>query len=74
MTAEGVVSFERTPAGGEAAVRVEEAARRLAISRTLAFRLIREGQLASIKIAGARRVPVDAIEEFVSAQRDAETA
>lgn len=48
---------------------VEQAARRLNISRSTAYALIAEGRLASIRIGALRRVPVQALEDFVTAQR-----
>lgn len=50
---------------------VEEAARRLRIGRTTAYRLLAEGQIASIQIGHLRRVPVDALTAFVRDQRAA---
>lgn len=44
---------------------VGEAARRLAIGRSLLYRLILEGHVQSVKIGRSRRVPVWALEEFV---------
>ncbi|SDG10729.1 helix-turn-helix domain-containing protein [Pseudonocardia oroxyli] len=52
---------------------VEEAARTLQISRTRVYDLIRTHQLRSRKIGRVRRIPVDAIREFV-AQADEEVA
>ncbi|MFC9748853.1 excisionase family DNA-binding protein [Streptomyces niveus] len=48
---------------------VEEAARRLSIGRTTCFALIRTGELESIPLGGLRRVPADAIPEFVTRRR-----
>ncbi|MFJ3758914.1 excisionase family DNA-binding protein [Streptomyces sp. NPDC090080] len=45
---------------------VEEAARRLQIGRTVCYRLISSGELESITVGHLRRVPADAIPEFVS--------
>ncbi|MEU1558204.1 excisionase family DNA-binding protein [Streptomyces scabiei] len=45
---------------------VEEAARRLRIGRTTCFALVRSGELESITVGHLRRVPVDAIPEFVT--------
>jgi excisionase family DNA binding protein len=52
---------------------VEEAARRLRIGRTTAYRLVAEGQLASIQIGHLRRIPVDAVAAFVQDRRAATT-
>ncbi len=44
---------------------VEEAARRLRIGRTLCYRLIGTGELESVPVGRLRRVPADAVNEFV---------
>jgi excisionase family DNA binding protein len=46
--------------------RVEEAAEALRISRTQVYEIIRSGALRTVKIGGSRRVPVDAIAEYVA--------
>ncbi|MGY0025108.1 excisionase family DNA-binding protein [Streptomyces sp. YJ-C3] len=43
---------------------VEEAARRLSIGRTYCFRLLAMGELDSVTLGRARRVPADAVVEF----------
>lgn len=43
---------------------VEEAAKALAVSRTMIFQLIRTGQLSTVRIGRLRRVPTWAIEDF----------
>jgi excisionase family DNA binding protein len=43
---------------------VEEAAKALAVSRTMIFQLIRTGQLITVRIGRLRRVPTWAIEDF----------
>jgi excisionase family DNA binding protein len=48
-------------------LRVEEAAIQLGISRTVAFRLVREGDLASVKIGRSRRIPQHAIDSYIDA-------
>ncbi len=49
---------------------VEEAAKRLSIGRTKAFELIAKGELESVMIGRARRIPVQALEPFVAALRE----
>ncbi|MCX4576078.1 helix-turn-helix domain-containing protein [Streptomyces sp. NBC_01571] len=51
---------------------VEEAARRLRIGRTVCYRLISSGELESITVGHLRRVPVDAVPEFVTRRREAQ--
>jgi excisionase family DNA binding protein len=46
-------------------VTVAEAARILAIGRSTAYELIASGQLESVTIGTARRIPVSALERFV---------
>jgi excisionase family DNA binding protein len=57
---------------------VEEAARRLRIGRTLCYRLIGSGELESVPVGRLRRVPADAVHEYVTrlraAYRSAKTA
>ncbi|MGW7354209.1 excisionase family DNA-binding protein [Streptomyces sp. NPDC054784] len=55
-------------------LKVEEAARRLRIGRTTCFTLIRTGQLESILVGGLRRVPVDAVPEYVTRLRTTQHA
>ncbi len=51
-------------------LRVEEAARRLGLGRSLTYRFIQAGTLRSVKVAGARRVLVSDLVEFVRNLRD----
>lgn len=44
---------------------VEEAARRLRIGRTLMYALITAGEVESVRIGRLRRVPTDALDEYV---------
>ena len=60
--------------GGEVLISVEEAARRLNISRSTLYLLIQRGELQSIKIGASRRVPVAALDEFVARQRELQGA
>ncbi|QVQ51329.1 helix-turn-helix domain-containing protein [Spiractinospora alimapuensis] len=46
-------------------LRVHEAAGALAISEAMCWSLIKTGRLRSIKIHTARRVPIEALDEFV---------
>ena len=45
---------------------VEEAAERLGIGRSLAYRLIRERQIESVQIGRLRRVPAAAVTEYAA--------
>lgn len=47
------------------AVTVSEAAQLLRISRSKAYQLIAAGELRTIKIGDARRVPVTVLENFI---------
>ena len=55
-----------TPSTVPRVLRVEEAAQLLGIGRSLAYDLIRSGQLRSIKIGRRRLIPVDAIAEAIA--------
>lgn len=48
---------------------VEEAAERLGVGRTLLYALVRSGDIESIAIGRLRRIPLDALDEFVSRLR-----
>ena len=52
---------------------VEEAARRLSIGRTLAYALIAAGELASVPVGRLRRVPTEALGEYVTHLRQIST-
>lgn len=45
---------------------VEEAADRLSLGRTTTYALVRSGELRSVQIGRLRRVPADALAEYVS--------
>jgi excisionase family DNA binding protein len=44
---------------------VEEAARRLSIGRTTLFQLLKLGEIASVRIGYARRIPAEAVDAYV---------
>lgn len=47
---------------------VEEAAAALSLGRSLVYELVMRGEIRSIKIRRVRRIPVDALEEFIAHQ------
>lgn len=51
--------------GRELLVTVREAGRRLGVSRSTAYELLRQGALASVRIGSSRRVVVADLEDFV---------
>ncbi|MDI2127795.1 helix-turn-helix domain-containing protein [Yinghuangia seranimata] len=51
-------------------LKVEEAARRLGIGRTLMYALIGAGEVESVPVGRLRRVPVDALHSYVARQRE----
>jgi excisionase family DNA binding protein len=50
-------------------LRVEEAAHRLGIERTLMYALIQSGDVESVRLGRLRRIPVECLEEFVAGLR-----
>lgn len=48
---------------------VEEAAERLGVGRTLVYALVKSGEIESICIGRLRRIPCDALDDFVSRLR-----
>ena len=47
---------------------VEEAARRLGIGRTLAWQLVRQGVLPTVRLGRCVRVPWQALQEWIARQ------
>jgi excisionase family DNA binding protein len=47
---------------------VEEAARRLGIGRTLAWQLVRQGELPVVRLGRCVRIPWQALQEWVARQ------
>ena len=47
-------------------VRPEDAARVLGVGRTKVYELIRSGALRSVRVGGLRRIPVAALNEYVT--------
>jgi excisionase family DNA binding protein len=65
------------PGGGQNDVlmlTVEEAARRLGLSRTLVYQLISSGELESVTVGRLRRVPAECLAEYVKALRKARSS
>jgi excisionase family DNA binding protein len=56
---------ERVEAG-RLLLRPEEVARALGVGRTTVFELIRVGELRSVKIGKSRRIPTEAVREYVA--------
>jgi excisionase family DNA binding protein len=50
---------------------VNEAAKRLGVSRSLTYELIRAGDLPAVRLRGRRLISVEALEQFVRQQADA---
>ena len=48
---------------------VEEVAERLGVGRTLVYALVRSGDIESISIGRLRRIPCDALDDFVARMR-----
>jgi excisionase family DNA binding protein len=51
---------------GRLLLRPEEVAKALCVGRTRVFELIRTGELRSVKIGKSRRIPTDAVTEYLS--------
>lgn len=56
-------------------LRIEEAAERLGIGRSLMYRLVLSGEVQSVPVGRLRRVPCDALTEYVDRlRRESEAA
>ena len=49
-------------------LRPEDAAQLLSLSRTTVYELMSRGELASIKVGAARRIPMDGLKAWVERQ------
>jgi len=67
------MSVEREPVESSVGVllRVEEAAARLGIGRTLMYRLVLTGEVESIPLGRLRRIPAECLDEYVARLRSA---
>ncbi|MFJ6434689.1 helix-turn-helix domain-containing protein [Streptomyces sp. NPDC091416] len=59
---------ERRPTGDSTlvALTVTEAARRIGIGRTKLYEYVSSGEIASIKIGSLRRIPAEAVNDFLA--------
>ena len=53
---------------------VPEAAKALAISRSKLYELLASGALRSVRIDGSRRIPLNALNDYINALMEAEEA
>jgi excisionase family DNA binding protein len=53
-------------------ITVDDAAARLSLSRRTIHKLIADGTLRSVKIGGARRIPVDALDDYLADDEQAQ--
>ena len=60
---EGVVTDDKL------LLRIEEAANRLGIGRSLMYRLVLSGQVQSVPLGRRRRIPAEALREYVERLR-----
>lgn len=55
-------------------LRPDEAADALSLGRSKLYEMLQTGELRSVRAGRARRVPVEALREWISAQTDEPTA
>jgi excisionase family DNA binding protein len=48
---------------------IGEAADRLSLGKTFVYELVMRGELESLKLGKARRIPIEALERFIQAKR-----
>ena len=54
-----------------ALLKVDEAAKRLSLSRSLLYQLLMSGEIESVKVGRARRIPASALDAYVNQLRSA---
>ncbi|MGW6636984.1 MULTISPECIES: helix-turn-helix domain-containing protein [unclassified Streptomyces] len=64
---------ERRPTGDTTlvALTVTEAARRIGIGRTKLYEYVSSGEIASVKIGSLRRIPAEAVNDFLACRLSA---
>jgi len=60
---------DRTVSDERLLIDPREAARRLSLGRTTVYEMLQRGELESISVGRARRIPTDAIEEWLRTKR-----
>jgi len=60
---------EEVVADDKLLLRIEEAAKRLGIGRSLMYRLVLSGEVQSVPLGRLRRIPVEALREYVERLR-----
>lgn len=63
-----------TPEMSKKLLNVNEAAAVLGLGRSLVYTLIANGEITSIKIGRARRIPLSAIDAFIAKRLEEETS
>ncbi|GAA1963959.1 helix-turn-helix domain-containing protein [Kitasatospora viridis] len=66
-----VVNCDAAPDPTLVALTVEEAARRLGVGRTTMYALVASGEVPSVTIGRLRRVPAEALKEYVAGRTQA---
>ena len=69
MKPEGSVMTVSVPDDAAVLLTVEEAAKRLRISRTSMYRLVSTGALESVTVGRLRRVPAECLVEYIAGLR-----
>ena len=62
-------SAPREVVGQRLLLTVSEAAKQLGIGRSLLYELLAEGQVESIHVGRLRRIPIEALADFIDRQR-----
>jgi excisionase family DNA binding protein len=60
------MNSQSQPSVDRRALRPKQAARIYGVSRTLIYDWMKRGKLTSVKVGGARLIPVDALENLLS--------
>lgn len=70
MTTSALRRSAVSPGSERLLLRVEEAAERLGIGRTLMYELVSRGDVESVPVGRLRRIPAECLDEYVARLRD----
>ncbi|MEU9653576.1 helix-turn-helix domain-containing protein [Streptomyces sp. NPDC048110] len=74
MTARRTIAPDETPSAPEALLTVPQVMARLQLGRSAVYDLLRSGQLTSLTLGRARRIPAHALTDFIRTRLEQDAA